>query len=142
MTQQMREDIFHVYRELSGESGQEYLMVIATEYPQLFCNFLLKLIPQEIKAEIGRPGEFDHMTNEELKSTALAKLLTALPEEELEKIGPTLQRLQGTGSGAEDDGGIEVTGSVRTPDRLHGSDLALLPDGTPPPENNGSTGEG
>ena len=70
MTKQLKDDIFQCYNELGGK---DYLAVVATEYPQVFKDLLVKLLPTEIKAEIGRPGDFDNMTDEELDAAIIKK---------------------------------------------------------------------
>lgn len=115
MSHEIQDDIFETYKQLGGV---EYLSVVATEDPKTFCGLLSKLVPNQIRAELGRPGEFDHLDNKQLDEAILDKL-SGNPE-----LGRRFfDRLIGTG--------IPITGTgletiVRESDPVHENDSSEL----------------
>lgn len=125
MTNKLRLDIFECYEELGGK---DYLAVLATEDPKSFCNLLTKLIPQEIRAELGRPGEFDHLNDQELDSAIFTKF-----REQYNDRFPDL---------AIALGGEGVETIHQEPDPVHQKDPAELSPDAPPSSDSRSAGTG
>lgn len=111
----LKDDLLAAYEELGGV---HYLCVIATEFPAVFCNLLGKVIPQQIKAEIGRPGDFDHLTDSQLDSE-IVKLIADDPDlkRQVFDVGIAL-------------GGKEVAVGQPETDPVHTDDVTGLPGGT------------
>ena len=118
MAGKLKKDIFATYEQLGGI---DYLSVVATEQPAVFCNMLAKLIPAEIRAEIGRPGDFDHLSDEELDNAIIVKFQ--------EQYRDRLPELTGNAGGK----GTETV--HREPDSVHEDDQTGLPASEPPPPN-------
>jgi hypothetical protein len=115
MTKAIRQDIFETYEELGGK---DYLAVVATEDPKTFCNLLTKLIPQELRAEIGRPGDFENLTDKQLDEIIMLKMV--------EKYGDRFPQLRGL------VGGEGVERLHQEPDPVHEKDVIDLRSGTAP----------
>ena len=63
IAKQLKEDIFQAYENLGGV---DYLQDLAVENPPAFKDLLAKLLPTAIQKEVGRPGEFEDLTDEQL----------------------------------------------------------------------------
>jgi hypothetical protein len=125
MTNKLRRDIFECYEELGGK---DYLAVLATEDTKSFTHLLTKLIPQELRAEIGRPGDFDHLSDKELDDAIIVKF-----QEQYRDRFPQLAVVTG-GEGTE---------TVHSePHPVHQEDPAEIPAGETPLPDSGETGAG
>jgi len=121
----LKKDIFQTYEELGGV---DYLSVVATEQPAVFCNMLAKLIPAEIRAEIGRPGDFDHLSDEELDNAIIVKF-----QEQYRDRFPEIGGLA-EGKGAET--------VHREPDSVHKDDQTGVSGGKTPSPDGGEAPAG
>jgi len=121
----VKADIFETYLELGGK---DYLAVVATEDPKTFCGMLTKLIPNVIQAEIGRPGDFDHLTDEELDEAIFVKFREQY-RDRLHEIGRPL-----SGEGAET--------IVSGPDSVHQEDQTGVQGGATPSPDGGKASSG
>ena len=121
----VKTDIFETYMELGGK---DYLAVVATEDPKTFCGMLTKLIPNVIQAEIGRPGDFDHLSDEELDEAIIFKFR----EQYRDRFG----EIRGLAGGE----GTEI--SVSGPDTVHKEDETGVQGGSTPSSNGGEAQAG
>jgi len=125
IARQVKNDIFETYMELGGK---DYLAVVATEDPKTFCGMLTKLIPNVIQAEIGRPGDFDHLTDEELDEAIIVKFREQY-RDRLPEIGRSL-------------GGEGVEDSFIGPHTVHQEDQTGVQSGTAPSPDGGEASTG
>lgn len=118
MSTEIKKAIFETFQALQ-EGDQGYLYAVAVDHPAVFCNLLAKLVPNEVRAEIGRPGDFDHLNDKELDAAIIDKCL---------ELGISL--------------GGERTETLHTePDPVHEENPPGIPAGTTPSTDRQHAGE-
>ena len=63
MATKLKEDIFESYERVGGV---DYLQDLAVNFPPVYKDLLKMLIPAMTQKEIGRPGDFEDLTDDQL----------------------------------------------------------------------------